>query len=142
MTHADVELDPDNADGVDGEQPEPKLVTLSRDQIRSLERDAKEGRRAKAELAELRQEKGFSAAGLSLNDAQRKAFDKDYEGDFSVESLQQYATDMGWQVTGAPSEDAQDMAALDRVSAAAAGSAAPAPPHNFNDDLRRAAGRA
>lgn len=143
MTQADVEFDPDAADDADGdEQQDSPRISLPRDQVRSWQRDAKAGRKAMQELAELRRTQGLTSAGLTLNEAQQRAFDRDYEGDYSVESLQQYAAEMGWQVTGAPSQDAQDMAALDRVNAASAGSAAPTPPHSFNDELRRAAGRA
>lgn len=143
MTQPNDEFDPDSANYTDDEdQPDTPTVTLRRDQIRSLERDARAGRKALQELAEIRQTQGFERAGLSLNETQRKAFDNAYDGDYSVESLQQFAEQMGWQVSGAPSDNAQDMAALDRVNAASAGSGAPPAPIDMNQALRQAAGRA
>lgn len=141
MTYDDTDFDP-NTENDGNEQQETKLVTIPREQIRQLERAAREGRKAIQTLAERNRNDGLSRAGLALNETQQKAFDNAYDGDYSVESLQQFAADMGWQASGAPTEDAQDMAALDRVNAASAGSSAPPVPKSFNDAIRAAAGRA
>lgn len=72
--------DPANPDPND-DGGQPGQVTLSRDQIRSMERDAKEARAAKRELA-------FVKAGIDTDSALGKLFFTAYEGALETEAIQ------------------------------------------------------
>jgi len=78
-------------------------VVLSRKQIRKLEEQAKEGREAKEQLAQLQRERSFVAAGVPLDDKRTPYFIAGYQGEQTPEAIK-----TEWQSTfGAPQGQGQ-----------------------------------
>lgn len=121
MTYPDDENDAGAYDG-DQSEPETRQVTLTREQIRSLERDAKQSRKAQDEAAKLRQELAFARSGHEFTEKQQKALLSVVDGDLTADSIKAAAAELGFVTSSAAEPEADaDMAALDRVTAASAG---------------------
>lgn len=114
--------DDDTYDEQDDEQP--RHVTLSRDQIRSLERDAKEARQLRSQIAEMQRAQVLSGLGVDLTDRQSKALLATVEGDLTVEAARAAAEELGFIKPAPTSEAAAEAAALDRMSEASNGTSA------------------
>lgn len=105
------------------EQQQPRTINLSRDQLKTLERDAKQSRKAVEEAAELRRELAFARAGMEFTETQRKALLSVVDGEVTSDAIKAAAADLGFgQASPPPDPAAGDIAALDRIGAAAAGS--------------------
>ena len=100
------------------DQIEDRTVTLKRDQIRALEKQAKQATEAIARAEAAERKLGFAEAGISLTDPKMAYFVKGYDGDLSADAIKQAATDAGFLAASTSSDD-QD--ALNRVNATEAG---------------------
>jgi len=97
--------DNDNLD--DDDTSGPATVTLTRAQIRSMERDAKSAREAIAEANSLRLQLAVTQAGLDITDPKIAFFAKHYDGETTVEAVKAAAATLGF-VTAAESDDEGD----------------------------------
>lgn len=135
----------DVAAGSDGSgESGSATVTLRRDEIRSMERDAKQARQAMEQVTALQRELAFAKSGHEFSDKQQKALLSVVDGDLTPEAIRAAAAELGFAAPAGGSWDSadDDMAALDRVTAASAGSSVPPPKTpDFNAQLRAAAGR-
>ena len=122
MTYPDDASD-GYTDDENDEQQQPRTINLSREQLKSLERDAKQSRKAIEEAAELRRELAFARAGMDFSETQRKALLSVVDGEVTADAIRAAAADLGFgQAAPQPDPAANDLAALDRMGAAAAGS--------------------
>lgn len=99
-------------------------VTLSRQQIRAMERDAKQARQAQGEADQLRRELAFARAGGNFTERQQKAVLATLDGDVTADSIRLAAEELGF-LQAQPDPDG-DNAAADRIAAASAGSSSEA----------------
>lgn len=90
-------IDPEIHDGTeqDDVQDDPRQVTLSRDQIRSMERDAKQVRT-------LRRENAMLKAGIDVNTPLGTLFLNAYEGDLESEAIREAFHKIAPAVASAP----------------------------------------
>jgi hypothetical protein len=116
----------------------------SRQFVRKLEQEAKEGKRAKKEADEAKveaqsakRELALMKAGIDLESPTGKLFVKAYDGEISVEAIKAAAGEYGLIPTSQTAEIQNDMAALDRVSQASSGSTANIQP-SVLDEIRNA----
>jgi hypothetical protein len=115
----------DTDDGNDDGSDE-RYVQLTRQQIRAMERDAKQARKAQEELAQVRQELALSKAGIgSLTERQQKALLASIDGDLTADSVRLAAEELGFVQPPAASPQDEEAAALNRMSQASAGAADP-----------------
>lgn len=121
----DLGYDDQTDDGNDDGQDQ-RYVRLSREQIRTLERDAKQARQAQEKLAALERKLALNEAGVgSLNEMQQKALLATIDGDITAEAARQAAEALGFvQPAPAPEPD-PEAAALNRMSEASTGSSDP-----------------
>lgn len=98
-------------DDLDEAEPEDRTVTLRRDQIRQLEKQAKTATEAQARAEAAERKLAFAEAGLSLSDPKMSYFVKGYDGELTAEAITEAATQAGF--LGAPAPD--DTAALNRI---------------------------
>lgn len=118
----DDQTDDDNDDGQD-----QRYVRLTREQIRTLERDAKQARSSQEKLAALERKLALTEAGIgSLTERQQKALLATIDGDVTAESARQAAEELGF-VQPAPEAATPDAEAeaLNRMSQASTGSSDP-----------------
>jgi len=113
------ELDDDNQDPDQG-----KTVTLSRSQIRNLEKQAKESVALKAEIEALKKVNLFAEVGIKSDDPKQKYFVLGYDGEMNADAIRKAATEAGYLEAPGPTEeqDAQ-AAATGRIAAASTGAA-------------------
>ena len=114
----------------------------SRQFVRKLEQEAKEGKRAKKEADEAKvdaqnakRELALMKAGIDLESPTGKLFVKAYDGEITVEAIKAAAGEYGLIATSQTAEVANDLAAIDRVSQASTGSGGSIPT-NIIDDIR------
>ena len=106
-------------DHYDDDQPDDdRVVTLKRDQIRALEKQAKQATEAAARAEAAERKLAFAEAGIPLNDPKLSYFIKGYDGDPTPEAIKQAAIDAGFIGTPEPSADT---APLERTNQLAAG---------------------
>jgi len=125
---ADYDYDDEEIlDSTDAESGEPDRN--SRQFVRKLEQDAKEGKRAKKEADEAKleaqnakRELALMKAGIDLDSPTGKLFVKAYDGEITVEAIKAAAGEYGLIATSQTTEVANDLAAIDRVSQASTGS--------------------
>lgn len=92
--------------------------------VRELEKRAKGAEQAKAEAEAAKRELALLKAGINLDSPQGKLFVKAYDGDPTVEAIQAAAREYGvLDAPAEPSVPAEELAAMDRISSAGAGSA-------------------
>lgn len=84
----------------DDEEQEPRTVTLKRDQIRQLEKQAKAATEATARAEAAERKLAFAEAGLSLADPKMAYFVKGYDGELTAAAITEAATAAGF--LGAP----------------------------------------
>lgn len=114
----DYDDDDFDADDEPAQEPNPRTVTLSRKQIRSLEQKAARADAAERELA-------FAKAGVDLADPKLSYFVKGYSGDLTPDAIKQEAVNAGF--LAAPQPDVEtaskeaELDAHDRLGSAAAG---------------------
>lgn len=86
-----------NTYGYDEEDPDQTpQVTVSRKQIRQLEKKAKAAEEAQAELEQLKRERAFVQAGVPLDDRRASYFIAGYSGDMTPEAIKaRWAEDFG-----------------------------------------------
>lgn len=119
MTEPDYDLDNDDAEDSDSE----RYVQLTRQQIRAMERDAKQARKAQEELAEARREIALTRAGLGdLSPAKQKALLANIDGDFTADAAKAAAVELGFlqaEPDSAPDVERQQMEQMSQASAGA-----------------------
>lgn len=122
------DYDNEDLDETTDERTEPES-TRKNDWRRKMERDAEEGRQAKADAAKDRaeadaakRELAFLRAGIDLDSPQGKLFAKAYDGDPTADAVKAQAQEFG--LIDAPSVPAEELAAHDRFAQASAGAAA------------------
>lgn len=94
-----------------------RMAQLPRKVIRRLERDAEEGRQAKAELAQLQKERAFVQAGVPLDDPRAQYFIAGYTKDQNPEAIrQEWQATFGAMAPGSQSTADQEVGALSRAS--------------------------
>lgn len=93
-------------DDYDDDEQESRTVTLKRDQIRQLEKQAKAANEATARAEAAERKLAFAEAGLSLADPKMAYFVKGYDGEMTAEAITEAATAAGFLGTPAPPEDA------------------------------------
>ena len=97
-------------------------VRKMRERINELEARAKRADELEALEAARQRQSLVSEAGLTLNDAQRKALETVHEGDWTKEAILRTATSLGFPVPApAPDPVADDLAAHQRVAQVTAG---------------------
>lgn len=106
------------SDLLEDEDDQERTVTLKRDQIRALEKQAKQATEALSRAEAAERKLAFAEAGITLNDPKLSYFVKGYDGEFTPEAIRQAATDAGF-IGGEQKSDDQD--ALNRVNATEAG---------------------
>lgn len=79
----------------DGDEDLSPHVTIPRSNIRQLEKAAKAGAEAQAELAAVRRELAFRDAGINPTDPQAKYFMKGYDGEVTVDAIRAEAAILG-----------------------------------------------
>ena len=114
-------------DGLDLDEPtDDRTVTLTRQQIRSLERDAKQARKAAEEAAALKRENAFIKAGINPDsDPKLQYFVDGYKGDITAEAIRTAAEQAGF--LNPPAAADTDAAASERIAQASAGATAQPP---------------
>jgi hypothetical protein len=147
---ADYDYDDEEIlDSTDENSGEPSKD--SRQFVRKLEQEAKEGKRAKREADEAKleaqnakRELALMKAGIDLDSPTGKLFVKAYDGDITVEAIKAAAGEYGLIATSQTADVANDLAAIDRVSQASTGSGGSIPtsvideirnPNNTPDDI-------
>lgn len=108
--------------GQDDDDDEKKMVTLSRAQIRNLEKRAKERDEFAKELDDRKKSDVFVEAGIDPKNTQHGYFMRGYQGEINVEAIKAAATEAGYLTP--PEPDAAQQAALEaqqRVANASAG---------------------
>lgn len=71
----------------DEDQPQTKMATLPRKEVRRLEKLAQEGKEAQVELEQLKKERAYVQAGIPLDDKRTPYFIAGYQGDMSPEAI-------------------------------------------------------
>lgn len=130
MTQA-YEYDVDELDS-DDDSDDGSRVTLSRQQIRAMERDAKQARQANERAAQLERELAFARVGTDFTERQQKALMASIDGDVTADSLRTAAEELGF-LQPRPDSVSTEQAATDRIANAATGS----PTETGDDDLAR-----
>ncbi len=136
---SDFDNDLENEELEDSEQ---QSNTNDRAWVRKLEKDAKEGKAAKAEAEKLRteaenakKENAFLKAGIDLDSPLGKMFAKGYDGELTVDALKTAASAVGLIPTSADPQVAEEVAGLERIANASAGTNASIPTTTL-DELR------
>lgn len=122
--------DYDNEFEDDDQNDDGGHVTLSRSQIRAMERDAKLARSANERADSLQRELAFARVGAEFTERQQKALLASLDGDVTTESIRTAAEELGFL---APSAPAEDVAASERIASAANG----APSEDLDDPVAR-----
>lgn len=129
----------------DGDEDLSPHVTIPRSNIRQLEKAAKAGAEAQAELVAVRRELAFRDAGINPTDPQAKYFMKGYDGEVTVDAIRAEAAVIGLgvgqqgnQQPGAPMIPPAELALLAQSNATTAGLQS-APPSATSDAAFRAA---
>ena len=147
---ADYDYDDEEIlDSTDENSDEPSKD--SRQFVRKLEQEAKEGKRAKREADEAKleaqnakRELALMKAGIDLESPTGKLFVKAYDGEITVEAIKAAAGEYGLIATSQTADVANDLAAIDRVSQASTGSGGSIPtsvideirnPNNTPEDI-------
>lgn len=104
---------------LDDDETNERTVTLRRDQIDVLEKQAKTAgdSLARAEAAE--RKLAFAEAGLPLNDPKMAYFVKGYDGDINTEAIRTAATEAGFLTAPVVDVDAEALARTQQVAAGA-----------------------
>lgn len=124
----DENTDDGNDDGSD-----ERYVQLTRQQIRAMERDAKDSRKNAEKLAEVQRELALARAGLGdLTPAKQKALLANIDGDITADAARAAAEELGFVQPVAAAEN-DDAAAMNRMAQAAAGATDP----NSEDSIAR-----
>lgn len=116
-------------DLLDDQDDDGSRVTLTRSQIRAMERDAKEARKAREETDALRRELAFARAGGEFTERQQRALLASIDGDVTAENIRSAAEELGFIAPSPASPQAEEQGAMDRIANAASGS-----PEDANDD--------
>ena len=117
--------DSDTDDNGDNDNSNERYVQLTRQQIRAMERDAKSARGLQDEVAQMKRELAFAKVGAEFTDRQQKALLATIDGDITADSLREAAVDLGFVAAPVDSSQAEEQAALTRMSQASAGASDP-----------------
>lgn len=117
--------DSDTDDNSDNENSNERYVQLTRQQIRAMERDAKSARGLQDEVAQMKRELAFAKAGTEFTERQQKALLATIDGDITADSLREAAVELGFVAAPVDSSQAEEQAALTRMSQASAGASDP-----------------
>lgn len=102
-----------------------RQVTLSRSQIRAMERDAKEARKLRTQLEELQQDLAVTRSGLGdLTERQLKAV-RAAADEQSPDALRAAAEELGFVKPAAPAASDTEQQQLEQMAQASAGAAEP-----------------
>jgi hypothetical protein len=121
------ELDSDDDD---------KVVTLSRKQIRALEKKAKERDELAKQVETFTRNDVFKEAGIDPKDPKQQYFVKGYDGEVTVDAIRAAATEAGY--LAAPEPSAEQLAQLDASQRMAAASAGATPRGAMDEATMRA----
>jgi len=122
MTEPDYELDTQDDDDDNGSP----YVQLKRDQIKSLQRDAKQARKSQQEADSLRRELAFARAGVGdLTERQQKALFATIDGDVTADAVREAAVDLGFMQPPPTSAQDAEQAEMQKMSQASAGASDP-----------------
>lgn len=103
------------------EETEERLVTLKREEIRALEKQAKAATEAQTRAEAAERKLAFAEAGISLSDPKLSYFVKGYEGDLTPDAIKAQAIADGFiAAPEAQQEATEDAAALERMADGAA----------------------
>lgn len=118
--------DEDPQNDLDDNDSGEQRVNLTRAQIRTLERDAKQARKAQDELAQMRRELALSRAGVAdLTERQQRALLASIDGDVTADSVREAAVDLGFVQPPPTAPAAEEQQAMERMSQASAGATDP-----------------
>jgi hypothetical protein len=107
----------------------PRMVQLSRKDIRRLEKLAEEGKEALAENKQLKKERAFVQAGIPLEDKRASYFIAGYQGEESPEAIrQEWQESFGGQSSGTPDPIRGEVDALNAANDFAANGQGTPPP--------------
>jgi hypothetical protein len=121
----DDDIDDDSNDG---------RVTLSRQQIRQMEKDAKEARKAREEADSLRRELAFTRAGVGdLTERQQKALFATIDGDITPDAVRTAAEELGFAKPAADTAESAEQQQMQDMAQASAGAQEP----GSEDDVAR-----
>lgn len=114
------DYDDENHD--DGEQEE-RLVTLSRAQIRAMEKKARAADEAMERAAAAERRLAFAEAGINPADKRLAYFAKAYDGEMTAEAIKAAATEAGFLTPAEPENQipAQEREALRQAAEASRG---------------------
>ena len=118
---SDVYTDDEIDDEVD--EPTEEAPSALRRQLDKANRKAKE---QAAELATLKRESAFRAAGIDPNDPKARYFVKGYEGELDAEAIKAEAAEAGIISPEAPTTPEAEMKAHEQAAQITAGADAPA----------------
>lgn len=111
-----------DTDGYDDDDTGSPTVTLSRAQIRTLEKKARERDTFAARIEQMERQQTFVEAGIDLKDPKMGYFIKGYDGDLTADAIKKAAMDAGFIEPPQPSgEQAAVMDSAQRIASAAAG---------------------
>jgi len=118
--------DEDPQNDLDDNDSGEQHVRLTRAQIRTLERDAKNARKATDELAATRRELALARSGLGdLTERQTKALLATIDGDLTAESARAAAEELGFVQPPPTAPAAEEQQAMERMSQASSGATDP-----------------
>lgn len=142
MSELNDELLDDNLDYENETDDEPKRD--SRQFVRKLEQEAKEGKRAKreadeakAEAAKAKRDLALIKAGIDIDSPTGKLFVKGYDGEATVDAIKAAAAEYGLLPTSQEPSVKQELDGMDRIASASTASA-PAVNPTAMDRLRKA----
>lgn len=105
------------------DEGEERVITISRDQIRSLEAKAKRAEDAESRAESAERELAFAQAGINPNDTKLSYFRKGYEGDVTAEAIRAAAIEAGF-LSDPDAVPAEEVAAQRRMTAISTDAAA------------------
>jgi hypothetical protein len=121
MTEPDYDDTPD-----EGDDNDERYVQLTRAQIRTMERDAKQARKAQDEANTLRRDLALARSGIGeLSERQQKALFASLDGEVTADALREAAQDLGFVKPPPPSTADTERAQLEGMSHASSGAADP-----------------
>ena len=122
----DLGYDDDQTDDGNDDGQDQRYVRLTREQIRTLERDAKQARSSQEKLTALERKLALTEAGIGgLDEVRQKALLATIDGDVTAESARAAAEALGFVQPAPATEPDPEAAALNRMSQASAGATDP-----------------
>jgi len=112
----------DYDDDSNDETADDRQFGMTRQQLRAMEKRAKNAEEAEKRAADAERRAAFAEAGIKLSDPKMSYFVKGYDGEMTAEAITAAATDAGFLAAPETDDDSKaELDALDRVSNASAG---------------------